>query len=113
MNIVYEYSHLGGSEILQVRYPNINKQIYDVISNVQANRLKKSKEKNRRGKMLYSPRDMNSQFRSFFHSLDFEEIRDYHTIEIPDHPIQITGSYKQIDFVKAIPSPIRAKKPVH
>jgi len=31
MKVVYEYSHLGGSEILQVRYPKINKHIYDVI----------------------------------------------------------------------------------
>src|SRR5208283_4634989 len=31
LQIVYEYSHLGGSEILQVRYPEHNRDIYDVI----------------------------------------------------------------------------------
>ncbi len=28
---VFEYSHLGGSEILQVRYPEIDAQIDDAI----------------------------------------------------------------------------------
>jgi hypothetical protein len=100
MKIIYEYSHLGGSEILQVRYPHLNDEIYDVISNVKAKRLKKSKEKGLVGKMLFSPKNMNSQFRKQFHELSFSEIRDYYTIEIPNHPVQISRSYKQIDFVK-------------
>jgi hypothetical protein len=45
MKIVYEYSHLGGSEILLVRYPEINNQIYETIKNVAARRIKESKEK--------------------------------------------------------------------
>lgn len=100
MKIVYEYSHLGGSEILQVRYPDINDEVYNVIKNVAANRLKKSKEKGMVGKILFSPRDMNKQFKDQFHSLGFNEIRDYYTIEIPNHPVKISGSFKQIDFVK-------------
>ncbi len=100
MKTIYEYSHLGGSEILQVRYPEINQQIDRVISSVSAKRTKKSKEKNQVGKMLYSPKDMNRQFKAFFQSYGFKEIRDYYTIEIPDHPTKISGSYKQIDFVK-------------
>ena len=28
MKVVYEYSHLGGSEILKVKYPKENKIIY-------------------------------------------------------------------------------------
>ncbi|HAF48884.1 MAG TPA: BstYI [Anaerolineaceae bacterium] len=100
MNIIYEYSHLGGSEILQVRYPQINNDIYDVISKVEALRLKKSREKSMIGKMLYSPKDMNNQFRMQFHSLGYKEIRDYYTIEIPNYADTISGAYKQIDFVK-------------
>jgi len=100
MNIIYEYSHLGGSEILQVRYPEINRQINDVIKSITAQRIKKSKEKTKFGKMLFSPSDMNKQFKIKFNSLGFEEIKDKYTIEIPDHPIKIHGSFKQIDFVK-------------
>jgi len=100
MKIIYEYSHLGGSEILQVRYPKINQEVYEVISNVKAMKLKKSKEKNMVGKMLFSPKDMNNQFGEKFNALDFNEIRDYYTIEIPNYPLKIERSYKQIDFVK-------------
>ncbi|MEL7658129.1 MAG: BstYI, partial [Bacillota bacterium] len=62
MKIVYEYSHLGGSEILIVRYPEINQQIYDVIHEIKAARAKVSHEKTMRGKMLFSPVDMNADF---------------------------------------------------
>lgn len=40
MRIVYEYSHLGGSEILQVRYPGWNSEIYEVIEGIRAERNK-------------------------------------------------------------------------
>lgn len=50
MNIVYEYSHLGGSEILKVRYPNIEKQVYDVIRVIKPSKTKISKEKTMTGK---------------------------------------------------------------
>lgn len=100
MKIIYEYSHLGGSEILLVRYPEIDEQINAVIANVTAKRTKKSKEKTMFGKLLFSPSDMNNQFKEQFNGLGFNEIRDYHTIEIPNHEPKITGSYKQIDFVK-------------
>lgn len=49
MKIVYEYSHLGGSEILQVRYPEIGKEINRVIARVSARRSKVSKEKTKKG----------------------------------------------------------------
>ena len=40
MKIAYEYSHLGGSEIMQVRYKAILKEIYTVIRNIKANKTK-------------------------------------------------------------------------
>lgn len=61
MRVVYEYSHLGGSEILQVRYPECERDIYEVIASVSAQRSKVSEEKTKRGRLLYSPRDMNRQ----------------------------------------------------
>lgn len=42
---VYEYSHLGDSEILKVRYPEIDKSIDKVIENIFIN------EKTKSGKM--------------------------------------------------------------
>lgn len=32
MKIVYEYSHLGGSEILHVHFPECEQDIYEIIS---------------------------------------------------------------------------------
>lgn len=100
MKIVYEYSHLGGTEILRVRYPELEKQVYDVISLVQGSRTKISKEKTKLGKALYSPIDMNRQFKEEFYSRGFSELRDNYKISIPDYDLEIKGAYKQIDFVK-------------
>jgi len=99
MKIVYEYSHLGGSEILQVRYPKINKAIYSVIDKVKSRKIKISKEKTMRGKTLYSPKDMNNQFKVEFNKYNFYELRDRYTITIPNNTVKIKGAYKQIDFV--------------
>jgi hypothetical protein len=100
MKIVYEYSHLGGSEILKVRYPQHEQEIYQTIEKVKAQRTKESKEKTKMGKMLYSPKDMNAQFCECFNAIGYHEIRDTYTISIPNYPEEISGAYKQVDFVK-------------
>ena len=98
MRVFYEYSHLGGSEILQVRFSNINNIIYSVIASIQARKIKISKEKTMKGKELYSPTDMNAQFKTKFNSEGFKELRDHYDITIPNNETRITGAYKQIDF---------------
>ncbi len=100
MKVVYEYSHLGGSEILSVRYPHHEKEIYDIIANVTAQKSKISKEKTMPGRKLYSPKDLNKQFKSQFLQYGYKELKDRYTITLPDHDIKITGAFKQIDFVK-------------
>ncbi len=100
MKIVYEYSHLGGSEILKVRFPEYEKEIYDVINTVMAKKTKISKEKTMMGKALYSPKDMNAQFKKAFDAKGFKELKDIYTITIPNNDIAISGAFKQVDFVK-------------
>jgi hypothetical protein len=100
MRIVYEYSHLGGSEILQVQYPDIVKEINQIIAGVSAKRSKASKEKTKQGRLLYAPKDMNAQFTEAFQGRGYSELRDTYTITIPNSDIAISGAYKQIDFVK-------------
>jgi len=100
MRKVYEYSHLGGAEILQVRFPEFDKEINQVILNVKATRTKKSKEKTMRGRMLFSPKDMNSSFKEEFSKRSFTELKDMYNITIPNSDVIISGAYKQIDFVK-------------
>ena len=100
MRVIYEYSHLGGSEILQVRYKEIESEIYEVISKVIAQKTKMSKEKTMKGKKLFSPMDMNNQFKRLFYNKGFLELKDRYTITIPNSDISISGAFKQIDFVK-------------
>lgn len=83
MRVVYEYSHLGGGEILQVRHPEINAAIYEVIAEVKAERTKESEERSKKGKMLYAPKPMNAQFKVGFQRKGLREMRDTYTITIP------------------------------
>jgi hypothetical protein len=100
MRIVYEYSHLGGSEILHQKYSNYEKEIYEVIYLVKGNRTKISKEKTKKGRRLYSPIDMNGQFKAAFNSRGYSELRDTYTISLSGYKLKISGAYKQVDFVK-------------
>ena len=100
MRIVYEYSHLGGSEILQVRYPTHDHDINTIIKEVRAQRTKISRERTMKGRPLYSPRDLNARFCEAFTARGYRELRDYYTLTIPNYDISIPGVYKQIDFVK-------------
>ena len=100
MKIVYEYSHLGGSEILQVRYPEYNQEIYDVIAEVAAKRTKVSGEKTMPGKLLYSPKDINKDFKAAFRAREYRALRDTYTIAVPGSDVSVPGAYKEIDFVK-------------
>ena len=100
MKIIYEYSHLGGAEILKLRYPDCEDEIYKVIKQVKGVKSKISKEKLKMGRELYSPISMNYLFRESFQSLGYKELKDTYTIKIPDYDISIPGAFKQIDFVK-------------
>jgi len=100
MRKIYEYSHLGGAEILYVHYPNCEREIDDVISLVKGRRVKESKEKTMPGRMLFSPPDMNAQFKREFHSRGYQELKDTYTITLPNSNLSIPGAYKQVDFVK-------------
>lgn len=102
MKVVYTYSHLGGAEILAVRYPDIDKQINAAIRSIAALRKgKRSKEKGKRGRMLYAPKEINSLFRrQFCDKYGYRELKQFHTIELPRYPVRIRGPFKQVDFVK-------------
>lgn len=101
MEKVFEYSHLGGSEILQVKFPRINAEIDAVIASIKnVKKLKASKEKTKVGKMLYSPKDLNRRFTEALNRRGFQELIDRYTVEVPGHRYQVKGAYKQVDFAK-------------
>lgn len=101
MKIAYEYSHLGGKEILKVNFSSILAEIFDAIAEVKATRDKVSLEKDKKGQLLYNPRKMNERFKTAFERRGFRELREYYDIILPGQSTPtITRAYKQIDFAK-------------
>lgn len=101
MRIVYEYSHLGGKQILQVDYPQILEEIHEVIAGItKVEKTKISKEKTMAGRLLFSPKELNRLFKEGFYDKGFKELKDHYTIELPNYEKIIKGAFKQIDFVK-------------
>lgn len=122
MQIVETYSHLNGLEYLLVHHPKLWKELQAVVKLVdsEAAKTKVSKEKTKMGKMLYSPMEMNSQFKTLLTEKDWSESRyDYwvtkdeqlirKTMGLPAKEqrkmIEQAGavpikSYNQTDFVK-------------
>lgn len=122
MKITETYSHLNGLEFLIVHKPKLWKEIQKVIASVKAEdcKTKVSKEKNMVGKMLYSPIDMNSEFKRLLSAADWDEsrvsywvtkneklIRKTLTLDAKEQKKEIEEagespiySYNQTDFVK-------------
>jgi len=122
MNIVETYSHLNGLEFLIVHKPGLWEEIKKVIGLVDAEscKTKVSKEKTMKGKLLYSPIDMNKTFAKLLHTNQWKEsrvsywvtknerlIRKTLTMPATEQKKEIEGvgevpifSYNQTDFVK-------------
>ena len=100
MKIVFEYSHLGGSEILQVRYPDIDREINGIIKAVKIrSKTKSSREKSRSGQLLYSPKEINKGFKEQFYKHGYTELKDSYDIRSYDDK-RVIRAFKQIDFLK-------------
>lgn len=123
MRIVETYSHLNGEEYIQMRHPEIYNEIKSIIANVDASACltKKSKEKTMRGKKIFSPKKLNSEFKQLFNGKGWNESRyQYYVttnrqylrdiVKLPlaeqkDYLVKhgdkkLIKSYKQTDFVK-------------
>jgi hypothetical protein len=101
MRKVYEYSHLGGRQILHCDYPETEAEIDAVIAEItNVGKTKESREKTKLGRMLYSPIQLNKLFHQGFHARGFRQLKDTYTITVPESDVRIPGVYKQIDFVK-------------
>ena len=122
MKIIEKYSHLNGLEFLIVHKPRLWDEIQKVIASIDAEKCKTkvSKEKTMKGKLLYSPIDMNNEFKKKLSQLNWNESRVSYwvtkneklirkTLTIPSKEqkkeIEAAGeipifSYNQTDFVK-------------
>lgn len=122
MKIAETYSHLNGLEFLLVHKPTLWQEIQSVITDVDANkcRTKVSKEKTMKGKLLFSPIDMNAAFKHLLRKRSWDESRVSYWVtrgeklirktltmsaEEQKREIEAAGetpifSYNQTDFVK-------------
>ncbi len=122
MRIAAYYSHPNGWEYLQVHHPGLWKEIEDVVTSIDASvcRTKRSNEKSKRGRQLYSPIEMNARMRKRFRKLGWVEsrvsywvTRDVRLVRQTMHPpaeeqkkailkanLKPIFSYNQTDFVK-------------
>lgn len=77
MRIVQFYSHLNGFEYLQYHKPTIWAEVESIIAGVDAERCrtKASAEARKSGKTLYSPVDMNAEFKTLFEQNGWQEER--------------------------------------
>lgn len=122
MRIVQSYSHLNGLEFLLVHQGSLWDEIQAVVKNVNAAdcRTKVSKEARSKGKLFYSPKDMNKAMRSGFKRRGWSERRTSYWVtsdarlirktmfmaapqqktEIKRAGLKPLSSYNQTDFVK-------------
>ena len=122
MRVVERYSHLNGEEYLLVHHKDLWDEILGVIDSVDADvyRTKVSKERKMRGKLLYSPTEMNKAFargfrehgwrdrrRTFWVTSDAKVLRRIHSLDqrqqkqiIADAGKEPIRSFNQTDFVK-------------
>lgn len=122
MKIIETYSHLNGLEFLLVHKPKLWKEIKKVINEVdaQACKTKVSEEKTMKGKLLFSPVDMNACFKRLLSTAEWNEsrvsywvtkneklIRKTLTLDANEQKKEIEQagespiySYNQTDFVK-------------
>jgi len=122
MRIAETYSHLNGLEFLLVHQPEVWNELEEVIAAVDAQscKTKKSKEVRTKGKLFYSPIDMNAEFKRHLSKRNWKESRVSYwvtkderlirrTMALPpeEQKKEIEGegekpifSYNQTDFVR-------------
>ena len=79
MKIHSKYSHLNGLEWLKHHHPNCWDEIENALDSVDAEKCKtkKSKEKTMKGKLLYSPDDMNKAIQRELHARGWKDPKRY------------------------------------
>lgn len=76
MKAKFIYSHLNGLEWLQVHHPKLWAEVKATIKAIDANKckVKVSEEKTMKGRILYSPGDLNKEFKLEFEKRKWQSI---------------------------------------
>jgi hypothetical protein len=104
MRIAATYSHLNGLEFLLVHKPTLWAEIQTVIAAVDAAacHTKVSKEKTMKGRLLFSPIDMNAAFKQQLRALNWEESRVSYWVTRTEKLIRSTMSLSAKEQKRAI-----------
>ena len=108
MNIAGIYSFNNGVDVVNDKYSDLLSEVENCISNIDASRCKtkKSREKTKLGKILYSPVKLNKRFKDILYSKGWQSVRvqcDYPTkYYVPNYdPKRLReGAFREMDFVK-------------
>jgi hypothetical protein len=104
MKIAQKYSHLNGEEYLIVHHSELYQEIIEVIEKIKAIELltKESKEKTMRGRLLYSPINLNIAFKEEFRKKYWFESRYQYYITTDRKIMQEIVPLKYIDQRKKL-----------
>jgi hypothetical protein len=109
MRIVGRYSFAGGGEVVPAKYPRLLGEIEAAIKEINAEtfRTKESKEKTMTGAMLYSPVELNKEFKRILTPKGWGNYKvdcDYPTKYYVDgyNPLveKVARPFRDMDFVK-------------
>lgn len=108
MKIAGQYSFNDGLKIIGAKYSKLLDEIKGIITKIDASecKTKESKEKTMSGRLLYSPVDLNKEFKKSFTEKDWESKKvtcDYSTkfYESGYEPKSLnSGAYREMDFLK-------------
>lgn len=109
MRIAGVYSFKNGQREVTKRYPDLVREVDRIIKRVDASRCKtkKSDEKTMKGRMLFSPKALNTAFKR-----EFADVGGWKTIRVPcTYPTTYylknyrirsknRGAFREMDFVK-------------
>ncbi|OHC00956.1 MAG: restriction endonuclease [Planctomycetes bacterium RIFCSPLOWO2_12_FULL_39_13] len=109
MIIAGTYSFKNGKKYITQKYLHLLQEVTDVIEKVNAEKckIKKSKEKTMPGKMLYSPSQLNKEFKKQFSPLQWTNKKvhcaysDKFYSKKYAHESLPQNAYRDMDFVKS------------
>ncbi|MFX0182937.1 MAG: BglII/BstYI family type II restriction endonuclease [Candidatus Hodarchaeota archaeon] len=78
--ITDEFSHMGGGEYISQNYPHLKKEVIEIISTTTIpNKSKYSKEKGKKGRLVWQGSDFNKPLEKAFKNKNWEKLK--HTLE--------------------------------
>lgn len=105
MKIVNIYSFNGGESFIQSKHPKEYQNILDAMNNLDATHCltKESEEKTKKGKLIFSPTDINNNIKTTLHKEGWTEKSTYKKakkiFKEPRHYFE-KGRYREMDGIK-------------